>query len=302
MRLTPNAASDPLALGHAVLHAPEEQAAAPAGPWVAAFQQACHQGLEWSALDRYGRWLGRVRWQSASDGGMQLIDLQAPRGAVWRLRQALRPSLQALNPALPLQVGRQASRMRGAASLLRRLPAPTPEAPLHPVLAGMAHDEAAPVRALGQAITLLAGNPRHADLPLSELRRRVRRAQGSGQLQLWLNAAGDPEGLLIWARPGEAAREALAQGRRCTLHAAEWNEGGPLVALDFCARNPRAATQVSAAVAALPGLQEPALHLRLSQVADGQTSVRFERVPRADFPALQAWLGAALADESEPAE
>jgi hemolysin-activating ACP:hemolysin acyltransferase len=301
MRLTSAATADPLALGHAVLNAPEEQAEAPAGPWVAAFHQACRQGLEWSALDRYGRWLGRLRWQPAPDGGRRLIELQAPHGALWRLRPALQSSLQSLHPALPLQMGRQALRVRSAASLLRRLRAPTPQAPLHPVLAGMAHDEAAQVRTLGQAVTLLAGNPRHVDLPLSELRRRVRRAQGSGQLRLWLDAAGEAEGLLIWARPGEPAREALAQGHRVTLHAAEWNEGGPLVALDFCACNPQAAAQVAAALVALPEPQEPALHLRLSRVVDGRASVHFERVSRADLPALQAWLSAALARESETA-
>jgi hypothetical protein len=262
----------------------------PAGLWLHAFEEAWQSGLEWQAWDRYGRWLGRLRWQWQG-GALVLTDLQAPSGALWRLRRALDVRLHALGPT-PLQLRQRARR---ADRVLRALPPSGPDAPLHPVLAGMADDRAAEHVELAQAFTLLARNPRYGDLPLSTLLRRVRRAQGAGQLRLWMDAAGEPQALLIWARPSEASRAALCAGEVPALHAAQWNEGGPVVLLDFCVRDAAAAALLAGALPAVASSAEEALYLRLGQ---GTQQAGFRRIPRPEWPAMQAWLESELAAEA----
>jgi hemolysin-activating ACP:hemolysin acyltransferase len=262
----------------------------PTGRWLHDFAEGWRSKLEWHAWDRYGRWLGRIRWQQQGNA-LVLVDLQAPSGALWRLRRALHSRLRALG-STPLQLRERARR---ADQVLRALPLPEPSAPLHPVLAGMADEHTAQQVELAQAFTLLARNPRHGDLPLSTLLRRIRRAQGAGQLRIWLDAAGEPQALLIWARPSEASREALCSGDVPALHAAQWNEGGPVVLLDFCARDAAAAALLADALPTIANSADDALYLRLGQ---GTQQAGLLRIPRPEWPSMQAWLQSALAAEA----
>jgi hemolysin-activating ACP:hemolysin acyltransferase len=276
-----------LALGQAIDAA--RCVEAQAGPWLQDFERAMQNGLEWQAWDRYGRWLGRVRWRQ--DGNSWVLEeLQAPRGALWRLRRHLRDDVARLG-TLRLQLG---PRQRSADRLLRALGATEPARSLHPVLAGKATEHTTELVERAQAFGLLARNPRHASLALSTLLTRIRRAQGAGQLRLWHDVDGRPHALLIWARPDEAWREALIAGQAPALHAAEWNAGGSLALLDFCARDAQGAERLAAAIDGLVAPHEAQLFIRLAQ---GERQAELRAVPRAEWPALQAWLRTALSAE-----
>lgn len=261
------------------------------GPWVASFGQAHGAGDEWADWDRHGRYIGRVRVQRQG-AQARLIDAWLPRGGLRPWAGMLATGLQGLGVER-LHIQRHGrSRVLPLARLSSVAVAePDRVTPLHPVLAGMAAAEARDAVEQGQALALLAADPRHAATPLVEAVRRIKRARGSGQMRLWAGADGEPRGLLIWARPSASLLAAFRERSEQRFHAAEWNAGGEPVVLELCAAGPASAREVALAATALLEADEPRLHVRLDDAA-GRGSLL--SVERAELAAFTDWLAQAL--------
>ncbi len=261
------------------------------GSWTQAFRDSCEAGLEWADWDRHGRFIGRARVRREGADAV-LLDAWLPRGGLrpWagmvatRLR---RLGVERLDvPGRKLRRPLTLDRLAGLAA-----PEPDRTQPLHPVLAGMADADAQETVTLGQALALLAAEPRYAALPVVEAVDRIKRASGSGQLRLWTQADGEPRGLLIWARPSKALLAALRQRSAQRFHAAEWNEGGEPAVLELCATDTSTAGEVAAAAIALPEVDEAGLHVRLDDARGRATLVS---VHGAELAAFSDWLAQAL--------
>jgi hemolysin-activating ACP:hemolysin acyltransferase len=260
---------------------------------------ACQGGGMLHAHDGYGRLLGMAYWSGADgDDKIELTYFFSPPGhgrAILRRLAAHCAAAGITAIHLPASVGRHGrGAMVDVARILRRLPperAWTPQAQLHPLLAGKASEGEQEAALCGAALHLMSQVPRLACNGVGACVQLIDRADGAGHLRLVRDDANNPVGLLIWARPATGTQAAGLEGGR--PHASELNVGGDLLLLEHAALDEGAAQSLVDFVA--EELVSDSGGLRIALQRQGQALPEIVPIARGDVPQFIAWFGQQLA-------